>query len=159
ALMFADAVIRLEVDDRVGARQAYQRALSAPGRPGRVARVGVAHVHFLQGEFAEAHSDLDQLGPLRRCDLAPRRPRARLLLAEERWAEAASAFGELRAATPRGASARSARAQAARCLYCAGRHDDAARVYEQISAETVDDRFTVLARRMAERLRDPARRS
>jgi len=88
-----EGFILLMFDERLAAIAAYERARSAPGddaksaRIRRSARCGLARVHYLLGDFAAAHRELDAISPLASSDIRTRRGRIEILAAEKRWGE------------------------------------------------------------------------
>lgn len=142
-------------DERSLALEKYAaaRALGPVGE--RLGRAGAANVAFLLGQFDEAFAHLAALTPARSSEVAVRRLRARLLLAQQRWAEAVYAFDDVIArgvGSERGSMDKYERAGA---LYRAGWFPHAKGAYDEIAATPEKSRHVDLAKRHAKLLARP----
>ncbi len=142
-------------DERAMALERYAaaRALGPVGE--RLGRAGAANVAFLLGQFDEAFQHLAALTPPRSGEVAVRRLRARLLLAQQRWAEAVYAFDEVIARGVGSERAAIDRYERAGALYRAGWFPHAKSAYEEISVLPEKSRWIDLAKRHAKLLARP----
>lgn len=134
-VLAAEGHVLCACDERAAARAKFAVAAAFGGAlAGRLGALGLAQVALLAGEFAVAHGHLDALGPLAAQDLAPRRWRVRVLLAEQRFAEAAAELGAIRAASPAADSAPADAFAEATALYRAGQRDAAVAGWRALGA-------------------------
>lgn len=139
-----EAFVAMQFDDRPRAMATYLRAAQvrgdAPevGRIRRAAHVGIARIHYLLGEFDQAHRALDALRPFAESDLRSRRMVIQVLAAQKRWAEVALVYSELRAASPKSTNAESDDLDRALALYRAGNFDDAVAGFAKVVGDADD---------------------
>ncbi len=138
-----DGFVRVMFDERLEALAAYTRARDGKSdtpRVARTARSGLARVHYLLGDFAAAHRELDALRPFASSDLRARRALIEVLSAEKRWEEVAAVYEEIGRISPRSDYALYDRLSRATALYRAGKLDDAVAGLERIVSEADDAR-------------------
>jgi tetratricopeptide (TPR) repeat protein len=111
------AAVALHFDGRLEARAAYERARAAGGE--RVARLGLARVALLLGDFAASHALLADFA-WGDDDLEHRQLEVDLLGAEQRWGDVARVLGEMTALSPHADASLSYRLDRALALYRAG---------------------------------------
>lgn len=142
-------------DQRPAARERFAAAAAAGGDGARLGHLGLALVDLLLGEFANAHTSLDQLAPLPPDDRDARRLRLRLLAAEARWAEAIAALDDLLATSPDADTAPADRCERALLLYRAGRTAEAAAAFAALATAPPPSPLAAAARRHADKLQRP----
>lgn len=124
--------VLMDFDDRPAARAAYQTLLDSGPTCRYHGTVGMAYLEYVMGEFEAAHAHLDSLTPLSAGDLWPRRIRAQLYEAEQRWEDTADALDDLRRASPESDHVWRDGYERAHCLYRAGRLDDAREACDEL---------------------------
>ncbi|HEX7664133.1 MAG TPA: tetratricopeptide repeat protein, partial [Polyangiaceae bacterium] len=139
-----DAFVAMQFDDRPKAMTIYLRAAQVQGdtpevgRIRRAAHIGIARIHYLLGEFDQAHRALDAIRPFAESDVRSRRMVIQVLAAQKRWAEAAVVYGELRAASPKSENAESDELDRALAFYRAGNFDEAVTGFAKVVADADD---------------------
>jgi len=152
-----EGFILLMFDERLAAIAAYERARSAPGddaksaRIRRSARCGLARVHYLLGDFAAAHRELDAISPLASSDIRTRRGRIEILAAEKRWGEVVAIYDEIAGISPRSDYGGSDAVERSRAIYRDGDYDEAVRALDRIveQADDVRDDYVTEARQLS----------
>ena len=154
-VLASEGDVLVAFDDRPAAQQRYQAARATGPLGERLGRAGAANVAFLLGQFDAAYAELAALAPLRSGEGHLRRLRARLLLSQQRWAEAVYAFDEVLARGVGSERAIGDRYERASALYRAGWFPHARTAYEALGALPDRNRDVELARRHARLLARP----
>jgi tetratricopeptide (TPR) repeat protein len=145
--------LALTFDDRVRAKEAFAKALAiATDDLGEwQARLGLARLHTVLGEFDDAAVELGKLGPRAKGDVSARRVKWRLLASQAKWREVAEVLGEILDAAPDGDPARNLMLERASALYRAGDLDAARMAWTKTAASGNGDFASQRAARMLER--------
>ncbi len=152
--------ILMDLDDRPAAKQCFdgmrdgERSPDLAAQADHYAGIGLAYLAYVMGEFEAAHDYLDDISPIAAGDLWPRRIRAMVLQAQQRWPEAAEALGQVIAEGPDADYVRRDQYERAGCLYAAGELAAALDAYGEL-AEDEDDYHGRLAARMSHLLSRP----
>lgn len=161
-----EAFVLLQFDERPKAREAYLRAGNIGGdlpdafRIRRASHVGLARIHYLMGEFAEAHRALDSLKPFAPSDLRVRRQLVDVLAAEKRWAEVAATYADIRAASPKSDFSEGDELAHAMAVYRSGDFDGAIKAFDKLvnDADDVRERRIADAKKVLQKLSRPGAR-
>ena len=151
---YYDGYIKLQLDERMKARDLFEVALSRGGRGGDLGRVGLAYVAELLGEFDTAAAHLDAVETKHEDDLRLRRRRAEIWSLMGREEEEARLLREILSVAPAGDFARWDRYRLAEIAYHAGRIDEALAGYDALAAENLPDAIGTSAERMRTRVRE-----
>jgi len=151
------AAVLMDFDERPEAKKQLEQLLATDvAGAAYLASAGLAHLEYVMGDFDAAHAHLDAISPAPEGALWPRRVRAMVLEAQQRWQEAAEAHAALCANSPHGDGLLRYSYRRAVCMYKAGAIADALEVCEQITeASEGDDYHADLAARMAKQLANP----
>jgi tetratricopeptide (TPR) repeat protein len=144
-----------DFDDRMAAIDRYRIACMAGAPVDRGARVGLANVAYLLGQFDEAYGHLQALGTLRSGEVRARRLRVRLLQAQQRWSDVAQAMDDLLRALPGSDLAEMDRYDRACAMYRAGWFQHALGAFQELAATPGASRWVDLARRTTRMLTRP----
>ncbi len=138
-----EGFISVMFDERLAAVAAYEKARDGESKTPRIsrnARSGLARVHYLLGDFAAAHREIDALRPFASSDLRVRRALIDVLSAEKRWADVVAVYDEIAAISPRSDYAPYDRLSRASALYRAEKVDEAIAALASIVSESDDAR-------------------
>ncbi len=153
---YHSSAVRIDFDDRPGARRDLL-AIVDRGAIGRSLGVaGLAHLELVMGEFDAAHAHLDSLAPLPSGALWPRRIRAQIFSAQQKWKEAADALADVIAASPSADSVWRDSHDRAISVYRAGEPEEAKELCrELVEAAPEDDYWAQQASRTLRLLEHP----
>ena len=149
--------ILMDLDDRIAANQIFNTLLDGDDQHRYYGRVGIAYLDYIMGEFDSALTQLDALAPIGAGDLWPRRIRAMVYQAQQRWGEAAEVLADVLTNSPSADYTRRDVYERANCLYNAGDLDAAIATWTELGdTDDVPDYHGQLAARMVHLLEDPA---
>ena len=146
-IAIAEGELLTDFDDRLAAIDRYRVACMAGAPVDRLARVGLAQVALLLGQFEEAHTQIQALGPLRSGEVRARRIRIRLLQSQQRWADVSHAIDELLKSLAGSDVADSDRYDRACAMYRAGWFQHALAAFRELATSPGTGRTIDLARR------------